>query len=74
MAQRKADIGLDKYEKKKEKVFPTKGNKIIVYKTNNPIAEDEILEQFVFTDDGLLTRCLIANYLDKSAKNATHIF
>ena len=37
-------------KKKKEKSFPTKGNKIIFYKTNNPIAEDEMLEQFVFTD------------------------
>lgn len=45
-------------KKKKEKSFPTKGNKIIVYKTNNPIAEDEMLEQFVFTDDGTFDKML----------------
>ena len=45
-------------KKKKEKIFPTKGNKIIVYKINNPIAEDEILEQFVFTDDGTFDKML----------------
>lgn len=45
-------------KKKKEKSFSTKGNKIIVYKTNNPIAEDEMLEQFVFTDDGTFDKML----------------
>ena len=45
-------------KKKKEKIFPTKGNKIIVYNTNNPIAEDEIPEQFVFTDDGAFDKML----------------
>ena len=45
-------------KKKKEKSFPTKGNKMIVYKTNNPIAEDEIFEQFIFTDDGTFDKML----------------
>lgn len=45
-------------KKKKEKIFSAKGNKIIVYNTNNPIAEDEILEQFVFTDDGTFDKML----------------
>ena len=45
-------------KKKKEKSFPSKGNKIIVYKTNNPIAEDEIFEQFIFTDDGTFDKML----------------
>ena len=31
---------------------------MIVYKTNNPIVEDEILEQFVFTDDGTFDKML----------------
>lgn len=33
-------------------------NKIIVHNTNNPIAEDEILEQFVFADDGTFDKML----------------
>lgn len=45
-------------KKKKEKIFPTKGNRMIVYKTKNPIAEDEIFEQFVFTDDGAFDKML----------------
>ncbi len=31
---------------------------MIVYKTNNPIAEDEIFEHFVFTDDGTFDKML----------------
>ena len=45
-------------KKKKEKTFSTKGNRMIVYKTKNPIAEDEIFEQFVFIDDGTFDKML----------------
>lgn len=50
-------------KKKKEKSFPIKGNKMIVYKTNNSIAEDEMLEQFVFTDDGTFDKMLNSELL-----------
>lgn len=36
---------------------------MIVYKTNNSIAEDEMLEQFVFTDDGTFDKMLNSELL-----------